>query len=459
MDKGLPVFHLRVTKDRMAVLIDCHVPSEDLTPLAEAISNELLAVGVPQPPDLKEIKSKLRRASYKSPHLQDLVLLEGRAPMPPVDSRIEWAGDFFSTGFVVDEVTGAIDYRRRRAQVSVAENQLLARVIPPKDGQDGYNVLGKELLAVKPQKRRIRVGSNVRFNKEEGSFYATANGRIRWINYLLFVDPVYTVPGSVGLETGHISHPGALAVEEDVLEGAKIETQGDIEVKGVIEAAEVRTSGNLMVSAGIIRSEGCRITVAGSIHAKFIIDGDVEAGGDIVVEKEILNSRVQAGGAIIMPKGRIVGGEISAFRGVMAGQIGSNALIPTKVFIADAEKIIAKNEEIKEAAKAFEDELMKIQELSVPLLPGMRALLEKRQRSLQRLLDGATEMEGRLLKLAEELKELRAWTKDGAQPSIEVKKTLHPSSMLYIDLGCTTINDMRNGPLRVVCRDGLLHIE
>ena len=152
MEKTLPIFHLRLAKDKMSIHLDCRVHEDNLDLLVEEVQKELIGLGVQEPPDLNELKETLKRTAAEGddPNLKDFVLIQGYPPTPPVDSKIEWAGDFFNTGFVVNPVTGAIDYRRRAAQLSVAEGQMLAQVIPPKEGTPGRNALGKETRAPIP---------------------------------------------------------------------------------------------------------------------------------------------------------------------------------------------------------------------------------------------------------------------------------------------------------------------
>ena len=453
------VFKVRISKDKMAVFLDAVLPKGDPTPMAEAIHEELLVLGIPEPPSVDLIKAMLYRAAERSAQAKRLVIMKGTPSEPPVDGRIEWAGDFFNTGFVVDPITGTINYRQRAAQVSVAEGQLLAKVIPPKDGRDGVNVLGRVIPAAKPQKRRIRVGNNVRFDREEGAFYATASGRIRWVNNLLFVDPVYDVSGSVGLETGNICHPGALTVEEDVLDDAWVETGGDIEVKGVVGGADVRTSGNLTVRGGIIRSLGHKIEVKGSVHAKFIIDAHVEAGGDVVVEREIVNSCVSAGGRVLMPKGRIVGGRIFAARGVDAGQVGSPASVPTEIFLAGAEAIRTKQKEMQDASDALDEVFHRLHDLSLPPVTQVTRLPEDQVLLVRRLLEEASDLEAFIHERARELEALRSPLKEKKPPVLEVKKTLYTSCTVYMDLAEFVSREVYTGPHRIHCQDGEILIE
>ena len=348
-----PEIYLRVTNDRMAVLLDCDVTIDNLEPLVDVTLDELSHLNLQSPPDRAQLKEQLRGELEKDPHLVDIVLIQGTPLIQPIDGRIEWAGDFFNTSFVVDEETGKIDYRRRTGESSIKEGDLLACIIPSVKGRDGRDVFGKKISMPPGKRPRIHAGENVRRDEEGNAFYARASGRIRWMNNVVSVDRVYTVRGNVGLETGNISHPGALVVMKDVQEGSKIDVGGDIEVHGIIEAADIKAGGNLTVRGGIIGDNEHRIEVKGSIHAKFILDADVQAEGDIVVESEIVHSFLKTHGAVTITRGRIVGGEVIALGGIEAGQAGTSASIPTQLIAGED---YSRREEIKEKRKAIYQE-------------------------------------------------------------------------------------------------------
>ncbi len=136
----------------------------------------------------------------------------------------------------------------------------------------------------------------------------------------LSVDEVYTIQEDVSVETGDISHIGAVVVNRDVLNGAKIDAVGNIEVHGTVENAEIRTKGHLTVRGGIRQSEGYKIVAEGSIHAMYILGGDIKAKKDIVVTREIVNVDLRTLGAVMVSRGRIVGGKTVALRGIYVGR-------------------------------------------------------------------------------------------------------------------------------------------
>jgi len=63
------------------------------------------------------------------------------------------------------------------------------------------------------------------------------------------------------------------------LEDSKIRASGDVEIHGIVEAADIEVKGNLYVRGGIGGKERVSIRVGGEVHAMYIRDCVVEAGG------------------------------------------------------------------------------------------------------------------------------------------------------------------------------------
>ena len=314
---------LTISGDRIRLILTYSGPLPDHDELVEQIAAALPAFPFTIPPSREQWEARVTQAVL----LQDLravTILEGVPATPPVHGSVEWVTDFFSRGFVTDAATGRVDYRQPAAHRSVVQGQLLGRVLPPRDGVEGIDVLGRKVTVEKARPARFKAGPNVRFDQADGSIYAQATGRIRLKDGLVTVDEVFMVEGSVGLESGNIRHPGALVVRGDIEADAIVETAGTIEVMGSVEPSTIVTDGELIVHGGIAGNKGASIR-AGTIRAKFILDATIESGGDVIVETEIVQSQIRARGAVSCVRGRIVGGRVVAQGGIEAAYMGSDS--------------------------------------------------------------------------------------------------------------------------------------
>jgi len=65
-------FYLRVSPDRMAVLLDCDTSSVNLRELGEAIRERMLGIGIAEPPDGARLLQLLTAAVRKDPRIEEL---------------------------------------------------------------------------------------------------------------------------------------------------------------------------------------------------------------------------------------------------------------------------------------------------------------------------------------------------------------------------------------------------
>ncbi len=448
MEEAQKGFNLRVTEDGIAVLLDCDIITDELDSLLVAIGKELKALGIKKPPDQKKLKEQLHHAAEENPHLVDFVLIKGKPPVPPQHGRVDWADDFFNTGFVIDNKTGRADYRQKAAHESVTKGTLLASQIPVKDGKDGENVFGKPIPAEKPIEYYPKAGKNVRFNLQKNTYSAETNGRVRLVNDVLSVDEVYVIEENVDITTGNISHTGAVVVNKDVLDGAKIEAVGNIEVYGIIENAEIRTGGDLIVHGGIRQSEDHMVVVEGSIHAKFIDGGYIQANGDIIVESEIINSTVKTLGSVTILNGHIVGGEMVVLKGIYVGYAGTKSNTPTKLVTGENFSIRSKLSLRKTKIKRVETELAKLKSFMNRFMTNPELISAYSPEEYERKQDSVSEAEQELQGLIEEMEAIRAEALSDAKNLIVVEKALYPKTTLCLGDYRLIVDEEYSGPIR-----------
>jgi hypothetical protein len=349
-----------------------------------------------------------------------------------VHGRVEWEGDFFNTGFVAGKEAGRVDYREKTSQGSVHKGALLGHQIQIKEGEDGFNVFGKKVPVEEPVEYYPQVGENIRFDANKKAYYAEKSGRVRLINDILSVDEVYAVDEDVDISTGNIIHTGAVVVQRDVLGGAKIEAAGNIEVRGIIENAEIQAGGDLIVHGGIRQSEGHKVVVEGGINAMYIDGGNIQANKDIVVSREIINSTLHTLGAVVIPKGRIVGGEIVALRGIYVGQAGSKSYTPT-VLVAGEDYSVRGKQNLKK---------IKIQRLTQEL-EQLKNFLDKAMQdsesNLGQDMEKHAEEQAKMLEMEQELQVLVAEANDISSEAVDrtgkvvvVEEILYPKTTICL---------------------------
>ncbi len=451
-------FRLLMSKDRMRITLQCDTEGRNIVELASAVLDRLSKFHLAKSPSCDRLQAAIRQNASLSPRLDGAEILVGTLPRPPIDGRIEWSADFFNPGFEVDEETGRINFRRRIGNRNVAQGQLLATVVEPVNGVNGVDLQGSVVRVRKPRRSKIRAGENVEADAAGLNYFATVAGRIRWHKDFLSVDRTFEIQGDLGLETGDVSHDGAVLVHGDILQGSRLEAVGDIEVMGTIEGAQVQTGGALHVHGGITGNEHTRIVAAGGVQARFILDAHILTGGDVTVENEIVHSNVSTRGAVYVPTGRIVGGEINALGGVDAGQIGSPASVPTIVIAGEDHSIEGQIAILKNKLRLATENVERVHNTLAPLRGKIANLPEKSKIALRTLLANLPAMEAAVEEIKESIAEAHAESHALARSVILVRTRLYPDSRLRIHQETLHVREEVPGPVRPILVEGRIRL-
>jgi uncharacterized protein (DUF342 family)/DNA-binding response OmpR family regulator len=267
---------------------------------------------------------------------QPFVVARGKAPIASEDGHIKFyfKNDFTNPGKLQSD--GTIDFRDRGAIPYVHKGDLLAEKTPAKEGKEGRDVFGSPILVEEALDPIFIFGSGTEIKEEnELAIYAAIDGQPH-VDAMgnITVNPELMIKGDVDFETGNIDFNGNIIVKGIVKEG--------FTVKGIsltaqeIEGATIELSGDLYISAGITETT---ITSVGNVHAKFINHSIVAGFGDLIIQKEIIDSEVTISGACQNPAGHIISSKISAKQGIDAGKIGTSSSKPALLKIGVDEHI------------------------------------------------------------------------------------------------------------------------
>jgi uncharacterized protein (DUF342 family) len=217
-----------------------------------------------------------------------------------------------------------IDYRRHSPFIVVNKDQALAVKKPGTPGREGKNVHGDpvpfETIAVEGAKP----GDNTRI--DEKYIISEINGQLVEEKKVLNVRKNLVIKGSVGYATGNIIFPGDVIIEGAVSDGFKIYSGGSVIIQQTFDVTEAIAKGDLNVAGGIVGRGRAFLKVGGNIRTKFIQNCKVACRKTISIEAGLVNSNI-----FVMEKldlgdrGKILGGEIYAIKGIRAGSIGKEA--------------------------------------------------------------------------------------------------------------------------------------
>jgi hypothetical protein len=447
-EETVPV-EVSVTQDGLQVQVDAFAPDQHPQTVAELIHSQIEPLGLSVSFTLDELTNWVDEARNKQGIIKSQVLVHGVAPLPSADGTIDWADDFFNQGFYVDPETERVDYRQRRGRTSVESGELLATLVRGTKGKDGTDVFGKPIPVDEPQLPKLQAGRNVNVGNDRMTFYAAEDGRVEIINDHLTISDTLVIHGDVGLESGNVDHNGCVQVTRDVLEDSKLISHGDMEIKGIVEPSMITAHGNLYVYGGIYGKEGMKIRVAGEIHARFIVDCDVEAGGDVIVQREIMHSKVRTLGAVRVPTGRIVGGNVMSFDCINVGEAGSDACVATHLIPGVDYLLETSLEEDLEKIEDLKTEQKRILNYLKPVLEHLNTLPKVQKANVKRLLELAKSIANEVDERNLHVDMQRKKSRENATPSIVVQNVLFPELSVNIHGEMESFKQTLVGPFQL----------
>jgi uncharacterized protein (DUF342 family) len=142
---------------------------------------------------------------------------------------------------------------------------------------------------------------------------------------LINVEPVLKIDGDVNIKTGNIIFLGTVIISGNVEPGFSVKASGNIEIRGIVDKAELDAEGDIIVHQGITGKSGGSIRAGRSLWARFIENAGIEAGNMVVASDGIINCHVDAYKRIVCQgkRARIVGGRLRASEEINAKIIGS----------------------------------------------------------------------------------------------------------------------------------------
>jgi len=176
------------------------------------------------------------------------------------------------------------------------------------------------IAAVPGKDIKYKPGSGSKISDEdELILLSTISGQPNLLDCGMKVDDVVQVK-AVDLHTGHMRLDANLIIKGDIAEGMKVRSEGDITVGGVIESADVKAKGNIIIGKGILgrtadygnkdHSMTVSVRAGGDISAMFASYAKLEASGDIKISEQLLHCDTNCEGEVIVGNEKTVGSQI-----------------------------------------------------------------------------------------------------------------------------------------------------
>jgi len=286
--------------------------------ISEVLEDKKVRFGIRQ----DEIDRAYEKCVHAREAVKDVLVAQGEPPFNEIPEYLQLNPMLEQRNLVSVKDTDTVDHRARSPFIIVKKDMALAKLKHRKPGRDGTNVHGESIgyHSTHPE-GLLAGGENTRM--EDRYLYSTINGQLVISNKIVSVRDSLVISGSVGYGTGNIIFPGNVEIHGEVSDGFKIYSGGSVTIKQTFDVTDAVTRGDLNVAGGIIGRGRALVKVGGNLKTRFIDNCRVACRKSVSVDLEIVNSKIFTLETLVMgDRGRIVGGEIYALKGVRAGGIG-----------------------------------------------------------------------------------------------------------------------------------------
>lgn len=315
---------IEISKDEMEAFIFIAPPmKEDIKDFItfEYIKDKLEESGVKYGVDYNKVKEILDKEIY----FTKVKIAEGKEAIDGKDGEIKYNFNLQKTLKPRLSKDGKADFYNLDLVTNIKKDQIIAEIIPPTNGKPGKTVTGKVLPVKNGKKPKLNLGKNVTASEDKMKVFSNIDGQPVLSGSKLSVIPILEIKGDVGTSTGNINFLGTVIVNGSVKSGFKVEAEGDVEVRGVVESATITAKDSIILRRGIQGREKGYLKAGLDIIARYMENTTAEAGRNIHVSEAIMHSNVLAMRKIILDgkRGLLVGGSAKAGEEIIAKTIGS----------------------------------------------------------------------------------------------------------------------------------------
>ncbi|MCR4817634.1 MAG: FapA family protein [Fretibacterium sp.] len=288
----------------------------------------------------------------------------GQPPVEGKDAFIEFYIDP-DKPFVVHE-DEKIDYWSRSMLVTVHPGQEVAVKHPLEAGKNGLSVIGTPVKAATVKNTEFAFGEGLAKAKNNPLLLvATADGQLKNQKGKLVVLPELDVPGDVDFGIGSIDFTGAVRIRGSVRSGFHVAAQGNIDVHGMVEGADIDSQDSVTIHGGVRAMGKGSVRANGDVSVNFADQATIRSGGNIIVKNAILHSHLYAQKSVQVlgsgKKSQIAGGRIEAGLEVSCHVLGSEMGTKTEVVVGLPPEQIEKQRTLQSEVKRCEENLERVE--------------------------------------------------------------------------------------------------
>lgn len=381
----------------------------------------------------------------------EYVVAKSQPLMHGPDGYVEW---LVHANDQNDDAADRQSHYDRTSFIMVKTGDMVGVIHPEEAGTDGRDVTGKTLAAKDGKPLKIEHDESIIVDSA-GQLVAQSDGVLTCAGNKVHINNILEIQENVDFSTGNIDFGGSVHVHQGVKDCFIVKAQGDVEVKGLIEAAEIDSGGSLFANGGFTGREQGKAAVGQDLSAKYLDGVHAEVRRNLCVQREIINSHLTVHGEIDSPGGAMIGGQVIVTGKVHLNTIGSAAAVATELVLDTVPglddfftQLTTLLEECTQRKETLEEDQKRINTMTQK--GRMTAADKERQTEIMFELSEADHAFNKAEQmhnvLKHEIEELRTL-------DLNVQRKLNPGVRLTIRGQTYVINTEVRGPLQVY-RDG-----
>jgi uncharacterized protein (DUF342 family) len=215
------------------------------------------------------------------------------------------------------------DHKNRTTFMIVKAGQRIGQLTKATGGTDGIDVCGIVIPAIPGKKNSIRLDQISIEAHDDGSVYSKVAGEVSIDDNSVSICPTLVVSGFVDYSTGNIEFPGNVTISKGIKDGFKVESGKTTTAAGLVEAAEISSARDIILSVGMSGREKGSIYAARDLVAKYLDKCTCHVGRDLVIDNDICDCKVIVSRDTRSPTMTLIGGELCTLNECEIGQVGT----------------------------------------------------------------------------------------------------------------------------------------
>ncbi|MFH1738863.1 MAG: FapA family protein, partial [bacterium] len=213
----------------------------------ERVCEYISSLGVTFGIDEKAIKNLFKKKIFN----KTVVVAKGEPPKNGANGSIRYHIDVDCLrGRPRAVQNGSVDHKNLGLFQAVIEGELLAERIEPTKGTPGRDVYGNEIAAADGKEVKLAGGKNTALSDDGNRLHASVEGCLTGTPTRIEVNPSMIISGDVDYKTGNLVSNVAVVISGGVLAGFCITAEEDVNITGLVDAAEITSGGRIAINAG-----------------------------------------------------------------------------------------------------------------------------------------------------------------------------------------------------------------